>query len=112
MKNQTYDRLKFLGNILIPFVGVVAFIYSEFVNLDVPETFLGIVVSLTTAINAWLAKASLKYLNSKDRFDGTAVVQQDPGGIRGVSLELEGDLETTLERAETLTFDIRREHVS
>jgi len=101
MKSKTYDRLKFIAQILLPAFGSLYFALAGIWGLPAAEEVVGTIVALDTFLGVVLQISSNKYANSEDRFDGSIDVL-DKGEATSFVLNLPGDPNDIIKAKEIL----------
>lgn len=72
MTNSTYDKLKWVAQILLPALGTLYFGLSKWWNLPYPEQIVGTITVLDTFLGAILGISTAQYnktLESKEEKD-------------------------------------------
>lgn len=106
LTGKLYDRLKFTAQILLPAVATLYFALAGIWDLPSATQVIGSITSVDTFLGVLLGLSSASYNSSKEKFDGSYVVEAKPDGMRVYSLELSPGVEDELERKDTLTFQL------
>lgn len=108
LPNDSYMSLKWIGMIVLPFVGTAYFLLGEVVAWPRVKEVVAFLMIGTLIVNAVLWWSTKRYLESDARFDGYITLEEDPGGIKKVNMEIEGDPETLLLFKKEITFQVKR----
>jgi hypothetical protein len=111
MKNKTYDRLKWIVMIVLPAFGSFYFGLGDALGLPATTQVVGTITLTTTFLGTILGFSNKKYNQSEASSDGSFQIVQDPGGMRTVSLALNGDPEEILTAKKKLVFKIETNQV-
>jgi len=108
--DSTYNRLKFLAQILLPAVGTLYFAWSQIWGLPAGEQVVGTIVSFDTFLGVILGVSSASYRNETEgALVGFADVVTDENGNQRVVLNFPGDPED-VPKQDKITFKVR--HIS
>lgn len=107
LSEATYNFLKKCVQVLLPATASLYFGIAQILDLPGGEEVVGIIALLTTFFGVVLSISSGRYNDSDAAVDGDAIVEADPGGLTGVTLELNKDPEILTDQ-ETITFKVRR----
>jgi hypothetical protein len=88
--NKTYDRAKYVAQIVLPAVAALYFALSRIWGFPHGEEVLGSIAAVEVCLGALLGASASAYKQSDDRYDG-AIVVQDSDVATNFSIELEGD---------------------
>lgn len=78
LSNKTYDRLKFLTQILLPGLGTLYVAVALLWGLPEPEKVSGTIVAVTAFLGLFLGASTKQYQNSDARFDGAILISPNP----------------------------------
>lgn len=91
--NRTYDRLKFLAQVLLPGLGTLYFSLSGIWGDSIfpePDKVSGTVLAVDTLLGLILAAGTRQYKNNDDRFDGHILLEDLPEeGMTNVNLQMD-----------------------
>lgn len=103
---KLYDYLKFLALVLLPALGTFYFALSGVWGLPGAEQVVGTIVVFDTFLGAILQISSNAYNKSDAKFDGSFIVEEEPGGGKKiVTLDLSNNPEA-LANKDQLTFKV------
>ena len=66
MSNKTYDKLKWIAQILLPAVGTFYFALASIWKLPFPEEIVGTITALDTLLGCLLGISTIKYNEKKE----------------------------------------------
>ena len=78
LSNKTYDRLKFLTQILLPGLGTLYVAVALLWGLPEPEKVSSTIVAVTAFLGLFLGASTKQYQNSDARFDGAIIITPHP----------------------------------
>lgn len=90
LKSSTYDRLKYLTEIILPGAGALYFALAQIWGLPNAEEVVGTIAAVTVFLGLLVGYSRKSYNNSDSKFDGAMVVQDTEDG-KMFSLELDSD---------------------
>ena len=67
LKNETYDKLKWIAQILIPAIGTLYFALARIWNLPFPEEIVGSITAIDTFLGCLLGISTLNYEERKEK---------------------------------------------
>jgi hypothetical protein len=80
--NKTYDKLKFLAQIVLPALGTLYFALAGIWGLHHAEQVVGTIVAVDTFIGVVLQLSSTAYDKSDQKFDGAIDVLEAEDGVQ------------------------------
>lgn len=112
MKSKTYDKLKFLAQVLLPGVGTLYFslsgVWGEHI-FPAADQVSGTILALDTFLGIFLADATRRYRKSDDRFDGhISVKDNEDEGTSEVGVSINPDSLTTKDEVTLKVKDMGR----
>lgn len=93
LNKQTYDRLKFITQIVLPAVGTLYFALAGIWGLPAAEAIVGTIMAVDSFLGVVLQLSTSAYQNSDERFDGVVNVLGGDGKNRDFSIGLPADAE-------------------
>ena len=66
MSNKTYDKLKWIAQILLPAIGTFYFALANIWKLPFPEEIVGTITALDTLLGCLLGISTIKYKEKKE----------------------------------------------
>lgn len=88
--NRTYDRLKFIAQVLLPGLGTLYFTLAGTWPLPEPDRVSATVLAVDTFLGLVLAAGTRQYKNNDDRFDGHILLEDLPEeGMTNVNLRMD-----------------------
>lgn len=105
LTNETYDKLKWIAQILIPALGTLYFALCRIWGLPYGEQILGTVVSIDTFLGALLGLSSANYQG-----DGTMIVDKSDPEKDIYRMEINGSVDELGEKDQVL-FKVRPAHM-
>lgn len=90
MTNQTYNRLKWVAQILLPALGSLYFGLGELWGLPKVTEIVGTITLVDTFLGVLLGLSSRQYNNSEAKYDGEITVVETEDS-KAYSLNLNGD---------------------
>lgn len=107
MNNQTYDKLKFLTQIVLPAFATLYFTLAGIWGLPAADEVVGTIVAVDTFLGVVLQLSTNKYNNSEERFDG-AINVEESDEKKLFSLDLKGNPDE-LEGKDEVVFKVNKE---
>lgn len=107
LTKKVYDSLKLVVQILLPAIATAYFALGKIWEWNDIEKVVGSITTLTTFLGVILRVSTSRYYKSDAPYDGKVVVSEDPGGVKGFSLELDGDPEQ-LRDQQAISFKVKR----
>lgn len=104
---KTYDRLKYLAQIVLPALATLYFTLAGLWGLPSAEAVVGTIVALDTFLGVVLQLSSMAYAKSDARFDG-AINVEEHDTKQVFSLELNGDPEKIVNK-DQLVFKVNQD---
>lgn len=77
MRNSTYDRLKYLAQIVLPGFATLYFALSETWGFAYGAETVATITAFNTFLGVILGLTAKSYLNSPERFDGVVEIHED-----------------------------------
>lgn len=107
MSDAAYDRLKYLGQIILPALATLYFALSEIWGFPYgPET-VGTITAFDAFLGVLLGISSSSYYSGGRRFDGVIEVYEDEN-TKQFTINVEDD-PYVLDQKDSVTFSIQRE---
>jgi hypothetical protein len=105
MSNQTYNRLKWVAQILLPALGALYFGLGEIWGLPRVTEIVGTLTVVDTFLGVLLGLSSRAYHNSDERFDGSIDIHETEDK-KAFLLNLDGD-PNQLDQKSEVVFKVR-----
>ena len=102
LSNKTYDRLKFLTQIILPGAGTLYVGLALLWGFPEPEKVSGSIVVITTFLGLFLGASTKQYMNTDARFDGTINVSPDPDDENATNLNVQLDPAAIVDKDEVV----------
>lgn len=83
MSDTTYDKLKFLAQVLLPGLGALYFALSQIWGFPKGEEVVGTITAIDVFLGLLLVKANGRYLESDDWADGFVEAENLPEELAG-----------------------------
>lgn len=110
LSDSAYNKIKPGVQLVIPAVSSLYFGLAAIWGLPGAEQVTGTLALVATFFGATLGISSKNFNATGPSYDGDAVVTIDGGGMKSVSLELEGNPEEFLETQDEIRFRVKRTH--
>lgn len=104
--NSTYNKLKFLTQILLPALGTLYFTLAGIWGLPSAEEVVGTIVAIDTFLGVALQLSTNAYNKSDERFDGSLDIHDVEGDKKSFMLNLNGD-PAELQNKDEIRFKVR-----
>ena len=104
---KTYDILKWTVMVVLPAISTLYLGLATLWGLPAAEKVVGTITLLTTFLGVLIGISANRYKNSDAPHDGRLVVHEDPGGVSGFMLELDGDPEL-LKDKDAISFRVQK----
>lgn len=76
--DKTYDRLKWIVQIVLPAIGTLYFAIASSWGLPNPEAVVGTIMAVDLFLGVVLGISTKQYENSEDSYDGKIVITETP----------------------------------
>lgn len=105
--NTTYDKLKFLAQILLPAVGTLYFALADIWGLPKAQEVVGTIVAVDAFLGVLLGLSSRAYNNSDAPYDGEIKILEAPDGNKVMDAQL-SDIEdpSDIDKKDKLVFRV------
>lgn len=111
LSDKVYEVVKWLVAVVIPAVSSAYFALGAIWGLPATEQVVGTLAILATFLGTVLGVSTVSYRSSGSRYDGQMIVTEDPGGLRQVNLQLNGDPEDFLLSQGQVVFEVVKTQV-
>lgn len=105
LSDRMYNILKAMVTIVFPALGALYFALAQIWGLPEPEKVLGTIAAVSTFLGVLIGISTKSYNNSDAKYDGALNVQDNGGGTKLFSLEVNGDPRDLVNK-EAVTFKV------
>ena len=107
LSERWYNFLKKVVQIILPATASLYFGLSQIFGFPGGEEVVGTMALVVTFFGVILSVSANRYEQSDASVDGDAIVEEDPGGVKGVTLALNGDPEQLVDQ-QKISFKVRK----
>ena len=104
---RTYDRLKFVAQIILPALATLMFALGTAWEFDKTVQVVGTITAIDTFLGFILQLSANAYYKNGSNFDGELKMVTDDSGREKVVFDVESDPETVVKEFGKRSFDFR-----